>query len=88
MQNFLDNLDVPPIIPVPKEGRARTLILCFDGTGDQFDEVCLSASSIPLSILTTSPGCKQLSLLHPARSLTPTLELKRRSILQAPEERQ
>lgn len=29
----------PPVIPDPEmEGRARTLVLRFDGTGDQFDD--------------------------------------------------
>lgn len=29
----------PSVIPDPEmEGRARTLVLCFDGTGDQFDD--------------------------------------------------
>jgi hypothetical protein len=25
------------VIPPPYDGRRRTLVLCFDGTGDQFD---------------------------------------------------
>ncbi|KIP04112.1 hypothetical protein PHLGIDRAFT_110018 [Phlebiopsis gigantea 11061_1 CR5-6] len=29
--------DLPPIIPPPHPDRRRTLVLCFDGTGDQFD---------------------------------------------------
>lgn len=27
----------PPVIPPPQPDRQRTLVLCFDGTGDQFD---------------------------------------------------
>ncbi|TEB23018.1 hypothetical protein FA13DRAFT_1766317 [Coprinellus micaceus] len=27
----------PPVIPPPQPDRARTIVLCFDGTGDQFD---------------------------------------------------
>lgn len=27
----------PPIIPPPEDRKFRTLVLCFDGTGDQFD---------------------------------------------------
>lgn len=27
----------PPVIPPPQKDRPRTLVLCFDGTGDQFD---------------------------------------------------
>jgi uncharacterized protein (DUF2235 family) len=29
---------VPPLIPPAEERAYRTLILCFDGTGDQFDD--------------------------------------------------
>ena len=28
---------VPPVIPPPEARKGRTLVLCFDGTGDQFD---------------------------------------------------
>ncbi|KAL0575790.1 hypothetical protein V5O48_006188 [Marasmius crinis-equi] len=30
--------DLPLVIPKPDEHRHRTLVLCFDGTGDQFDD--------------------------------------------------
>jgi hypothetical protein len=32
---FKNGIQVPPIIP--PEHTNRTLVLCFDGTGDQFD---------------------------------------------------
>jgi hypothetical protein len=28
---------LPPVIPPPHPTRKRTLVVCFDGTGDQFD---------------------------------------------------
>lgn len=28
--------DIPSIIPLDTDDRARTLVLCFDGTGDQY----------------------------------------------------
>ncbi|KAH6909129.1 hypothetical protein BKA70DRAFT_1277545 [Coprinopsis sp. MPI-PUGE-AT-0042] len=28
---------IPPVIPPPEQRKGRTLVLCFDGTGDQFD---------------------------------------------------
>lgn len=28
---------IPAVIPPPQERKGRTLVLCFDGTGDQFD---------------------------------------------------
>jgi hypothetical protein len=31
-----DGRPYPPVIP-PNHGHGRTLVLCFDGTGDQFD---------------------------------------------------
>ncbi|KAL0575791.1 hypothetical protein V5O48_006189, partial [Marasmius crinis-equi] len=39
----LEQFDIPPanledVIPEPDEHRHRTLVLCFDGTGDQFDD--------------------------------------------------
>jgi Uncharacterized alpha/beta hydrolase domain (DUF2235) len=28
---------IPAVIPPPQDRKGRTLVLCFDGTGDQFD---------------------------------------------------
>ncbi|KAF9259354.1 hypothetical protein L218DRAFT_874918 [Marasmius fiardii PR-910] len=32
------DFDLEVVIPEPHDDRARTLVLCFDGTGDQFDD--------------------------------------------------
>jgi uncharacterized protein (DUF2235 family) len=31
-------LPIPPLIPPAEKRTNRTLVLCFDGTGDQFDD--------------------------------------------------
>ena len=37
--------------PLKEKGRARTLVLCFDGTGDQFDDdVCFVYVLLPFQL--------------------------------------
>ena len=45
-----------PIIPEIDEKRRRTLVLCFDGTGDQFDaDVSSIANALPAALIDSRP---------------------------------
>ena len=54
------------VIPPTSERRRRTLVLCFDGTGDQFDtDVCVCPSTDRMSLKASASELKRyLVLLH------------------------
>lgn len=50
-----------PESPIEKDSRPRTLVLCFDGTGDQFDDDVSNIVVFRLSLLLTISSCTQNS---------------------------
>lgn len=50
-----------PESPTEKDSRPRTLVLCFDGTGDQFDDDVSNILVLRLSLLLIVSSCNQNS---------------------------
>jgi hypothetical protein len=75
--NRLPGDEVPPVIPLRTTDHRRTLVLCFDGTGDQFQNDNSNIVKL-VSMLTKEDEDKQLvyyqeslfKILSPAHQVT------------------